>query len=298
MGSLFRDTVMGFFGIACAGVPALLLLYVAYRMARQEILLFGSVVPGPNGNNQYSFFIQNLEEFSFPGPIIVRVTDKRTTASEVDTSFSVELFAGPKSVRAIADVVNPGGTANREWRAVFEELPAYDAWRFNCETKSSCLEISIDPGDEVTTLRPRLIKDVSHRRLLLTTDDGQRSRYAGATVTPPFSFLGFVWVALIGAYLGGVYLMNRWGAASASDASTIGRFDLAAVLAIVVLLYLGYRLIQRPVYPIIQGYFFQTNTYLPPRPSDFERVSSDKTPSAPKQSAREPLREESQDVPE
>jgi hypothetical protein len=280
-------------GYGVFGICALILLFALYRMARHEILLFGSVVNTATADsaNRYSFFVQNLEDSAFPGPINVRITDRRTQASDKDKPLVVNLFAGPKKVAAYSAVVKQSdGLWLREWQARFDDLPALDAWRLDCDTSSSSLELSIDTGDEITTVRPRLIKDISHRRLLLSSEQGSHSQYFGATVTPRMPTFAFIVLALMLAYFGAILVAGLTKGEADSVDLGLRLYDVYIACTVVVMLYLGFLFIRRPVYPIIQGYFFRTiaGTPIVEEPAAALKVDEANSPVVPASSRRPP----------
>lgn len=253
IGRVLESTI----GVPLFGLGALTLVFVVYRMARHEILLFGHVEDIENHqSNKYSFYVQNLEHVSFPGPFCISLRDKRPEA-RADTELAVRVYSGPKHVvRVLPDSADK---RSRVWTARFEELPPLDTWLLVCEDESSWLELSFDTGEENTGIKPKLIKDVSRRHLSIRPDRPGES-YEGLTHTPSLGVFFGTLAAAILAYLGSVPLLNLslFQKAFRITPFNFDWMDLLAVLLIALLVFLGFKSIRRSVYPIIQGYFEET----------------------------------------
>jgi hypothetical protein len=247
------------FGVPIFGVAALILVFVVYRMARHEVLLFGHFEGISNKRSRYSFYIQNLEHVSFPGPFCISVIDKRPERHP-DKELSVRVYAGPKHVVKVQSS-NSGDTTDsvRRWSARFEDLPPLDTWLIVCDDESTWLDLSFDAGEENKKITPKLMIDVSRRHLSLRTDRPEES-YEGLTHTPSLGvFLGTLAASVLG-YLGAIPLLNLslFQNALRVNRFTFGGMDLIVVALITVLVFIGFKSIRRSVYPIIQGYFEQT----------------------------------------
>jgi hypothetical protein len=250
-------------GAPAAVLGASLLIYAVYRMARHEILLFGSVSTDDRGEAagkppayRYSFLIQNLEEVTFPGPFEVILRDRRY-ADEADRRFEVDVYAGPRHITAYG-VPGRSLQAPSEWHGSFECLTPFDTWRIEVVTHSKWVELEIDTGAANDSMFHRLIVDLHPRQIAVDAEHPSSQVFKGAATTPGLPILISIVTAAVLTYVGAIGIIdwNRefFGIAEFPFASN----DLFVVAGLIALLWLGYRRIQRPVYPIIQGYFLKT----------------------------------------
>jgi hypothetical protein len=264
MSELATHIVESIIGAPAFVTGGLLLLYALYRMARHEILLFGNVCSDSQGEDvprfKYSFFIQNIEEVSFPIPLRVNIRDRRTSADDIEP-LEVKVYAGPKHVVGGSSLsCTQHKTSVRESFFVFERLPPFDTWRLDCETESTWVELEIDTGDENRLIRKRLIVDLYPRRLALQAGHASSTAFKGTVMTPGIGILFLIILAVELIYLGSIGLIN-------STRETLHLVDFAfrpipdcsVAAALLIFLWIGYRRIQRPVYPIMQGYLFATH---------------------------------------
>lgn len=266
---------------ALAGVPAStvgvgLLLYAIYRMARHEVLLFGSVTRDEDGITDecgqpfftYSFLIQNLEEVTFPGPFTVILRDRRFS-EDPRRKFDVTVLAGPRHVVAWR-IPEDETKAPEELHARFERLSPFDTWRIEVKTNSKWVELEIDTGDANRTLFHRLIVDMAPRQIAVDADHSSPQVFNGAATTPGIQILLSIVVAAALCYVGMIGVIDSFRIWFGVTAFPLQKSDFYVVAILVTLLWLGYRRIQRPVYPIIQGYFMKTalNMIKPGKPTE------------------------------
>lgn len=251
-------------GLPAAALGAALLMYAVYRMARHEILLFGSVTRDPIAKREveqspvftYSFLIQNLEEVTFPGPFMINLRDRRY-ADEPKRQFDVNVFAGPRHI-TYWHVPENADHSPEQWCGQFERLSPFDTWRIEVKTQSKWVELEIDTGDVNRTIFHRLIVDLSPRNIAVDAEHPRTQVFKGTAITPGLPILISIVAAATLMYIGAVSLIDRNQALFGISEFPFRHFDWYVVAVLVSLLWLGYRRIQRPVYPIIQGYFLET----------------------------------------
>ena len=251
-------------GLPAAAVGASLLIYAIYRMARHDVLLFGSVTRNDGTDTEesdrftytYSFLIQNLEEVTFPGPFQVILRDRRYT-DDTTGRFDVKVLAGPRHVTAWT-VPADQDAAVEEWHGRFERLTPFDTWRIEVTTQSKWVELEIDTGDVNRTLFHRLIVDLSQRKIALDAEHPIPQVFKGTAVTPGLSILLSIVMAAVLTYVSAIRIIDSHREYFGVQEFPFGGFDWYVAGALIALLWLGYRRIQRPVYPIIQGYFLET----------------------------------------
>lgn len=264
MGELLLHIVELLAGAPAAGIGAAALIYAVYRMARHQLLLFGSVSVSETDHKRYKykFFVQNLEEFSFPWKSNVLIRDMRP-AAENGHGLSVDVYAGPRDVESRTIVRKDArGRVESYWEATFESLSPFDTWTFVCQTESTWLRLEMDTDMRRGGSRPRLIPDVSPRTLGLDAVHPSRRRFKGSTITPSFDVLVATMIGIALIYVSAITYMERYEAFLEVSEFGWRWYDLLVVACLMVILWLGYKRIQRPVYPIMQGYLFQTRPRL------------------------------------
>lgn len=255
-------------GIPVATAGALLLIYAIYRMARHDVLLFGTVSREDDGDHQghgnsedrtphytYAFLIQNLEEVSFPGPFKVILRDRRP-ANDPQRTFDVKVFAGPRHV--VRETVPANAPVPEEWLGQFERLPPFDTWRLEVRTTSKWVELEIDTGVANRKLRHQLIVDISPRKIGVDVEHASHQVFKGTAITPGPQIMISIVTAAVFIYIGAITLIDSHRAFFGVSGFPFRAFDWWLGAVLIGLLWLGYRRIQRPVYPIIQGYFLPT----------------------------------------
>lgn len=245
-------------GAPSAGIGAAAFIYAIYRMARHQLLLYGSVSSGARRRYSYTFFLQNLEEFSFPWKIHVLIKDMRPQ-TERGVDLAVGVYAGPRDVVSRTDMQTRDGVMEGYWEATFERLSPFDTWKFVCETDSTWVKLVIDTDVRGSGARPRLVPDITPRTLALEATHPSRQRFKGRTVTPPIEVLVAIMFGVVLVYLSAVTYMQKYSEFVAVADFSWRWYDAPVVAGLVVSLWFGYRRIQRPVYPIMQGYLFQTH---------------------------------------
>lgn len=246
---------------AALGVPsfvlgATLLTWALWRMACHSVLLFARVecpdmAKDPDSRMfDYSIYVQNLEEVAFPGPLQLVLSEGSCT--KTSAPLTVTVLAGPKNVCVLPA---PGSS---DWRATFEELPPFDTWLLRIRSESPNIELRIDTGPRGTWLKRNLLIDLEPRSIRICAHRAQQSLFRGATKTPPLSLLWAITFAAAFSYAAAIGWLSRDGIHLNIGSFQPGWADLFMVGGLMITLWLGYRRIQRPVYPIIQGYFFET----------------------------------------
>jgi hypothetical protein len=287
-------------GVSWCGAVVLLGLKLLRIITRHDVLLTGQCLgavsepaqPGPADPRyprlfSYRLRIQSLEATTTEYPMQVTVKGFPNGPAPVSLDHHVWVSAGWKPIDVIENLGrSPKGGADMKantepkgsgeaadpclWRAVFQELPAFDAWSFDVVIPCERLEFSLAflGVEETKLLTPTFGSYFEPDRLTVFASDCDEPRVRGSITMPrPV-------VSVISSILAvGVYVMIRalahwrieWGVLTSRDGWLMG--------AVVVLILIGYSFIRRPVYPVISGYRFIT----PPWP--VEPGSADKSGS-------------------
>jgi hypothetical protein len=249
-----NETAEIILGGSAAAVAGSLIVTALYYVARHTVLLFGHVTQN-NDLYKFSFFVQNIEDIAFPGPVVVRIL--ADTSGIVIDKTQIKVFSGPREIHCMVGEE----AAKREpfccAEIRFADLPPYDTWRINIQCKARSLTMKIVTDDAGSAFAKKLIKDIYPRALELNATESERAS-AGPTVSPNFALWAVLWPATILAYISSTIFLGR------ILRSTIGNgfelfqanwvWDVVALSVLSGLLWRGYTRIQRPVYPIIQGY--------------------------------------------
>jgi hypothetical protein len=260
-------------------------------MTRHNILLTGQSLGearreanGASNNAEYPrrfhyrLRIQSLEATRTEYPMEVTIKgfpNGSSLASQDDHVWSV---AGWKAIDVIQDIGCPTADASPQnkpreasegflWRAIFHELPAFDAWSFEVVMPCERVDISVAflGVEESKLLTPTFGPYFEPERLTVFASDLGEARVKGPITMPrPVVPLILSILAL------GMYVLTRSLSHWRIEWASLNPLDGGIMGAELILIWLGYSMIRRPVYPVISGYRFIT----PPWPT-----SSDPAPS-------------------
>jgi hypothetical protein len=270
-------------GVSSCGAVAWLGFKLLQIMTRHNILLAGQCLEDAPSSDQerhqhaqyprrfrYRLRIQSLEATRTAHPLQVTVRGIPSGSNDVLPTDHVWVIAGWKSVEVVREL-----GANREqnnenevnplngpyvWRAEFPELPAFDAWSFDIVLPCERLEFSLAFAgiEQRKWLAPTFGPYFAPDQITVFSSDREEPRVKGAVTVPRpvvpviLSTLGIAVYVLI---LGLSRLRIEWG--------TFRGLDIWMMVSEVVLIWVGYAMIKRPVYPVISGYRFLT----PPWPN-------------------------------
>ena len=258
-----RQLFENLIGLPSAAIAATLVLLAVYRMARHSVLIFGNVqatepVAAVNASGEslydYSFFVQNVEDVDYPEPLYLKISSERRDAFVLE---NLEVFAGPKQVEHFSDHQDHGG--DRTFCVLrFASLPPYDTWRINCRAPACALTLSLARPVSSIWRERRLVIDIWPKSL--TLEPGRVERHSvGSSITPGAEIWWVIWPAMIVGYFSLVwFVVQSTPDAAAAGFAGFGWEDMVAIPLLSLLLWAAYKKIQRPVYPIIQGYLQKT----------------------------------------
>ena len=245
------------FGVSLSGIAGISILTLVRIVSRHSILIHGSVTPQNKAGQdraltRFRFRLQNLEEVQYPGKFSVTIRAALPSSSVNTPELRVFLFAGPQRVtvkRTVGDEISSNDSRIVQWQAKFDTFPPYDAWLFDCESNCDVVQLLIDTGQAGNWVTRRLKLDL-HPSSLTLSSRSRKNRYAGFTSAPPYWIFYFSCAVSLLVYTATTYRELRtqqdWGIFASIS------------LGIVALLWLAFRLLRRPVYPIIQGYLAAT----------------------------------------
>jgi hypothetical protein len=274
-------------GVSSCGAIALLAFKLLRIVTRHNILLTGQCVDAneliPARADEvvitsyprpfhYRLRIQSLEAIRTEYPLEVTIRGFPNGTPRSSPEHRVWVTAGWKPITIICALggsdAPAGGYAQRDstgsepflWKAQFQELPAFDAWSFDVVMPCERLEFSVAFAgvEETKLLAPTYGPYFEPDRLTVFASDRDQPRVRGSVTMPrPV-------VPLILSILAvGTYLLFRALSAWRIDWTVLALRDYCLMVAEVLLIWLGYSVIRRPVYPVISGYRFIT----PPWPS-------------------------------
>jgi hypothetical protein len=278
-------------GVSSCGLLAALAFKLLRIMTRHNVLLTGQSLGEANGTAnvkeyprrfRYRLRIQSLEATRTEYPMEVTIKgfpNGSKHALPIDHVWSV---TGWKAIDVVLDVGDSSADRSppnkpREasdgfvWRAIFHELPAFDAWSFDVVMPCERLDISVAflGVGESKLLTPTFGPYFDPDRLTVFASDLGEARVKGPVTMPrPVVPLILSILAL------GMYVLIRALSQWRIDWVSLNAFDGELMGAELVLIWFGYSMIRRPVYPVISGYRFIT----PPWPKDSELTSAKPVP--------------------
>jgi hypothetical protein len=277
----WNDVLQVTLGTSCCGTLAALAFRLLRIMTRHNILLtgqsLGEVNSGTDAPGQYPrryryrLRVQSLEaaRTEYPMEVLIKGFPAGSTSpSALDHVWSI---AGWKSIDVTKNIGSTvqacgpcaDGDAKQPftWRGVFHELPAFDAWLFDVVLPCERVDISLSflGIEKSKLLTPTFGPYFQPDQFTVFASDLVEPRVRGP-VTLPRPVVPFI-LSLLAL---GVYVLWRAFSHWRIDWTEFTGVDLALMAAQLVLIWLGYSMIRRPVYPVISGYRYIT----PPWPRE------------------------------
>jgi len=268
------DILQVTFGLSVCGIAAALAFKLLRVMTRYNVLLSGHALEetddaAPLGHSstapfRYRLRIQSLEPTRTEYPLQVTIRGFPDGTNTPSPDHHVWVAAGWKSIQVLRtfSTHQPADTSDPYvWQAIFPELPALDAWSFDVVMPCQRLEFSIGfPGaEESKLLTPTFGPYFEPDRLTVFATDQGEPRIRGP-ITMPRPIVPFILSLLVVL----LYVLVRTFTLVHIDLTRLEPLDGALVGAALILIWVGYSTIRRPVYPVISGYRFMT----PPWPDE------------------------------
>jgi hypothetical protein len=279
-------------GVSSWGVVGALAFKLLRTMTRHSILLTGQSLGESRLNvageesypHRFRYFlrIQSLEATRTEYPMEVTIPGFPNGPVRPSTEDHVWAVAGWKAIDVIQDigyVRDESAPVSRAreisegfiWRGIFRELPAFDAWCFDVVMPCDRVDIAVRfLGAEASkVLTPTLGPYFDPEHLTVFATDQGESRLKGPVTLPR----PVVPLILSGLSVG-IYILVRTLSWWRIQLGILDALDAELMVAEVLLIWLGYSLIRRPVYPVISGYRFIT----PPWPRHYEPAKGPEPP--------------------
>jgi hypothetical protein len=263
-------------GVSSCGTVAWLGFKLLQIMTRYNILLAGQCVSdaaNPDQEEQldlayprrfrYRLRIQSLEPMRTEGALQVTIKGIPSGSHATMPSDHVWAVAGWKPIEVIQELGGSQNDPNKStepiepylWRAIFQELPAFDAWSFDVAMPCERLEFSVAfVGIEARKfLAPTFGPYFAPQYLTVFASDREEPRVKGSVTMPRPVVPVILSILAVSVYVL-VTGLSKWQIEWRSFTSPDGWL----IVSEVVLIWIGYAVIKRPVYPVISGYRFIT----------------------------------------
>lgn len=252
-------------GVSACGGVVILALKLLQIMTRHNVLLAGQCLEEVKSRDtkaradyprrfRYRLRLQNLEAAYADYKLQVKIRGISSGSRHLSKEDRVLSVVGWKPITIVNELGSPSGDPYL-WCAEFQELPGFDTWSFDAVLPCERVEFSVSFSGvpKKMWIAPTFGPYFARERLTIFSNDRDEPRVRGPVTTPalvvPFilSILAIATHILVVALAGWQIV---WSTLELSDAQLIALELL--------LIWLGYVAIRRPVYPVISGYRFIT----------------------------------------
>jgi hypothetical protein len=249
-------------------------------MTRHNVLLAGQCIGEHSSTDgseaksfRYRLRLQNLESVHADYKLQVTIRGTPNGSHELTSDSRILSLVGWRSI----DVVRELGSRPEDpygWCAEFPSLPAFDTWSFDVILPCERLEFSLAfVGVETETAFGFSFGPYfACNRLVVFSGDRDEPRIRGPIMIPA-KIVPFILSILAVASHVLVVTLSGWKI----EWGSLGWKDLGLVALELLLIWLGYIAIRRPVYPVISGYRFVTAPLRKSKDGDSKRASDPST---------------------
>ena len=239
-------------------LPVVITLKTLQIAARNFLVLSGGCFVVPNSNSEsdrkrFVLRLQNLESVPFEHRAVLSISAiLKNPMSPEEIASAVKVFAGAKSIDSSVEVVG----RNFSWVCIFDNLPAFDTWTFECDLDAHSLDYRIlAEGQNASPWIPTSFGKEVWPTFLRVNSADEQMRVVGPPSVPVWevpvlaSFLAvFVHVAVMAWSLGTIEEIP----------SEFSSLDWMILLVEISLIWLAFISIRRPVQPVVPGYSIET----------------------------------------